>query len=52
LRLWTPELSSISPEVVVLTVLAAVLLLGLRFGLVTTLAIAAAASLAWWLLAN
>jgi chromate transporter len=52
LRLWTPELSSISPEVVVLTVLAAVLLLGLRFGIVTTLAIAAAASLAWWLLAN
>jgi hypothetical protein len=27
-------------------------LLGLRFGIVTTLAIAAAASLAWWLLAN
>jgi chromate transporter len=52
LRLWTPELSSISPEVVVLTVIAAVLLLGLRFGIVTTLAIAAAASLAWWLLAN
>jgi chromate transporter len=52
LRLWTPELSSLDLEVVVLTVLAAVLLLGLRLGIVTTLAIAAAASLAWWLLAT
>jgi chromate transporter len=51
-RLWTPDLSSLSLEVVVLTILAAVLLLVLRFGIVSTLAIAGAASLAWWSLAS
>jgi chromate transporter len=52
LRLWTPEVSSLSLEVVLLTVLAAVLLLGLRLGIVGTLAIAGGASLAWWFLAS
>jgi chromate transporter len=47
LRLWTPDLSSLNVEVVLLTALAAVLLLVLRLGIVSTLAIAAAASLAW-----
>ena len=52
LRLWTPDVSSLSLEVVLLTILAAALLLVLRFGIVSTLAIAGAASLAWWSLAS
>lgn len=52
LRLWTPDLSSLNVEVVLLTVLAAVLLLVLRLGIVSTLAIAAAASLAWSFVAS
>ncbi|MEM8627330.1 MAG: chromate efflux transporter [Pseudomonadota bacterium] len=42
----TPQLSSIEPVTAGLTILAAVLLLGARFGIVLTLAICAAASLA------
>ncbi|MEL6747961.1 MAG: chromate transporter, partial [Pseudomonadota bacterium] len=42
----TPQLSSLEPVTAGLTVLAAVLLLGARFGIVLTLAICAAASLA------
>jgi len=52
LRLWTPDLSSLNVEVVLLTALAAVLLLVLRLGIVSTLAIAAAASLAWSFVAS
>ena len=52
LRLWAPDPSSLSLEVVLLTSLAAVLLLVLRFSIATTLAIAGAFSLAWWLLAS
>ena len=52
LRLWAPDPSSISLEVVLLTSLAAVLLLVVRFSVATTLAIAGAVSLAWWLLAS
>jgi len=52
LRLWTPDLASLNVEVVVLTALAAVLLLVLRLGIVSTLAIAAAASLAWSFVAS
>jgi chromate transporter len=50
LRLWTPEFASLHFEVVLLTVLSAVLLLALRLGILSTLAIVAAAALAWsWL---
>ena len=52
LRLWTPDLSSLNVEVVLLTALAAVLLLVLRLGILSTLAIAAAASLAWSFVAS
>ncbi len=52
LRLWTPDLSSLNVEVVLLTALAAGLLLVLRLGIVSTLAIAAAASLAWSFVAS
>lgn len=52
LRLWAPDLSSLNLEVLLLTALAAVLLLGLRLGIVGTLAIAAAVSLARWFIAS
>jgi|RifCSP13_3_1023840.scaffolds.fasta_scaffold02900_2 chromate transporter len=52
LRLWTPDPSSLNVEVVLLTALAAVLLLVLRLGIVSTLAIAAVASLAWSFVAS
>jgi chromate transporter len=52
LRLWTPDPSSLNVEVVLLTALAAGLLLVLRLGIVSTLAIAAAASLAWSFVAS
>ncbi|MEX1061438.1 MAG: chromate efflux transporter [Methyloceanibacter sp.] len=52
LRLWTPDPSSLNADVVLLTALAAVLLLVLRLGIVSTLAIAAAASLAWSFVAS
>jgi chromate transporter len=46
-RLWRPELASLNVEVVLLALLASVLLLGLRAGLLTTLALTAAAALVW-----
>jgi chromate transporter len=46
-RLWRPELASLNVEVVLLALLAGILLLGLRAGLLTTLALTAAAALAW-----
>jgi len=52
LRLWTPDLGSLNVDAVLLAILAAILLLGIRLGIVGTLATTAAASLAWSLLAN
>ncbi|HWM31654.1 MAG TPA: chromate efflux transporter [Methyloceanibacter sp.] len=52
LRLWTPDLGSLNVDAVLLAILAAILLLGIRLGIVGTLAITAVASLAWSLLAN
>lgn len=52
LRLWTPELTSLDYEALLLSLLAGVLLLGARLGIMGTLAIAAAASLIWFLLTN
>ena len=45
--LWTPDLASLNVKALALSILAASLLFGLRLGVVSTLAIAAAASLAW-----
>jgi chromate transporter len=47
LQLWTPDLATLNVEAVVLAILAAILLFGFRLGIAGTLAIAAAASLAW-----
>ena len=52
LQLWTPDLASLNVEALSLSVLAAVLLLGLRFGIASTLALTAAAAVAWSLLAG
>jgi chromate transporter len=50
LRIWTPDISTLDVEALVLTALAAALLLVLRLGILATLATAAAAALAWsWL---
>jgi chromate transporter len=46
LRLWLPDPASFDPLAAALAVLAAILLLALRFGILTTLAITAAAALA------
>jgi chromate transporter len=46
-QLWTPDLASLNVEALLLAILAAILLFGFHFGIVTTLAIAAAAALAW-----
>jgi chromate transporter len=46
-QLWTPDLASLNVEALLLAILAAVLLFGFHFGIVSTLAIAAAAALAW-----
>jgi chromate transporter len=46
-QLWTPDLATLHVEALVLAILAAILLFGFRFGIAGTLAIAAAASLAW-----
>lgn len=46
LRVWTPDLASFDPIAAALAVLSAVLLLGFRLGILTTLGIATAASLA------
>jgi len=52
LRLWTPDLASFDLEAALLAVLAAILLLGVRLGIVTTLAITAGAALGIHLLAG
>ena len=46
-RLWTPELASLNVEALLLSALAALLLLRLHLGIASTLAITAAAALAW-----
>ncbi len=51
-RLWMPELASFDPVAALLAVLAAVLLLWLRLGIMTTLAATASAALALHLLAG
>jgi chromate transporter len=43
----TPDPASLNVEALMLAILAALLLFGLRFGIVSTLALTAAASLAW-----
>jgi len=45
--LWTPDLVSLNVEALLLALLAAILLFGFRFGILSTLAIVAAAALAW-----
>jgi chromate transporter len=47
LRLWTPDPASLNVEALTLSIFAALLLFGLRFGIVSTLALTAAAALAW-----
>ncbi len=50
LRLWLPDFSSLHIDAALLAILAAILLFAARLGIVGTLAITAAASLAWsWL---
>jgi chromate transporter len=46
-QLWTPELAGLNVEALLLAILAAILLFGFHLGIVSTLAIAAAAALAW-----
>ncbi len=46
-RLWTPVPASLNLEALSLSVLAAVLLFGLRLGIASTLALTAVAALAW-----
>lgn len=46
LRVWTPDITSFDPVAAGLAVLSGVLLLGFRFGILTVLGLAAAASLA------
>ena len=48
--LWTPDLASLNVEALLLAILAGALLFGLRLGILSALAITAAASLAWSLL--
>jgi chromate transporter len=52
LRLWTPDLASVNLEAVLLAILAGVLLLWLRLGIIGTLATAAGAALAWTFMAS
>ena len=47
LRLWTPDFTSLNVEALSLSVLASLLLFGLRLGIVGTLALTAAAALVW-----
>jgi chromate transporter len=47
LQLWTPDLATLNVEALSLALLAAALLFGLRFGILSTLAITAAIALAW-----
>jgi chromate transporter len=51
-QLWTPELASLNVEALLLSVLAAALLLRWHFSIASTLAITAAAALAWSLTAT
>jgi chromate transporter len=51
-RLWTPDLASFDLEAALLAVLAAILLLGVRLGVLTTLAVTAIAALGLHLLAG
>lgn len=51
-RLWTPELANLNVAALLLSVLAAALLLRLHLGIASTLAITAAAALAWSLAAT
>jgi chromate transporter len=50
LRLWVPDVASFDPQAASLAVLAAILFLGFRLGIMTTLAVTAAAALALSLL--
>ncbi len=49
-RLWTPEWASLNVEALALAALATALLFGVRLGILSTLAITAAAALAWSLI--
>jgi chromate transporter len=51
LRMWTPELATLSVEALALSALAAALLFGLHRGMVATLAMNAGVALIWWLVA-
>lgn len=46
-QLWTPDFATLNVEALALAILAAILLFGFHFGVVSTLAIAAGAALAW-----
>jgi chromate transporter len=50
LRLWQPDVSTLDVKAVVLSALAAFLLLRLKLGIAATLAISAGAALAWFVL--
>jgi chromate transporter len=52
LRLWLPDLSTLDTKAVVLSALAALLLLRLKLGIAATLAISAGAALAWFVLSG
>ncbi|HVQ10475.1 MAG TPA: chromate efflux transporter [Methyloceanibacter sp.] len=52
LRLWLPDLSTLDIKAVVLSALAALLLLRLKLGIAATLAISAGAALAWFVLSG
>jgi chromate transporter len=52
LLLWTPDMASLNSQAVLLAALAAVLLFGFRLGILATLAISAAAALAWSLVSG
>ena len=50
LRLWLPDVSTLDLKALVLSALAAFLLLKLKLGIAATLAISASVALAWFLL--
>jgi chromate transporter len=50
LRLWQPDVATLDVKAVVLSALAAFLLLRLKLGIAATLAISAGAALAWFVL--
>jgi hypothetical protein len=47
LQLWTPDWATLNVEALLLALLAAALLFGLRLGILSTLGITAAIALAW-----